>query len=151
MSEEMEFPVCCMAAPSETRLVDSIIFEHDLSVVGTIRVTYISSEELGILLDSVQREAGDLDKIRWVPYHLQFVLRRFGGTGFAHKRLAEKLSEYCKLMKDANELSGEGWEGLFVLFLVARCLNRKSYKTSVPDLSFATRKLRLFLIATTQP
>lgn len=95
-------------------------------------------EELGLLLDSVQPKIGDLCKIRWVPYHLQFVLHCFGGASFAHSRLAEQLSEYCNLVKDAKELSGEGWESLFVLFLVARCLNGKSDKTIVPNLWFET-------------
>jgi len=95
-------------------------------------------EELGILLDSVQDKVGDLDKIRWVPYHLQFVLHELSSANFAHARLADQLSDYCNLLKDAKQLSGEGWEGLFVLFLVARCLNCKDDNTFVPDLWFET-------------
>jgi hypothetical protein len=88
---------------------------------------------LGMLLDSVEGEANQFDAIRWVPYHLQFVLSELSKESFKYHRIAENLSKYCNLLKFAKEHSGEGWESIFVVVLVARCLNRLSCTTFVPD------------------
>ena len=44
-----------------------------------------------------------------------------------HRLARGLLSKYCKLMKDAKELSGEGWEGLFVFFLVVSIVKVTRY------------------------
>jgi len=89
-------------------------------------------EDLHILLDSAKGKEYDDDKIRWVPYHLQFVLEALGRNVFGNQELAGKLAHCCYVLKDAKEKSGDGWESLFVLLLVARCLNKLTDNTFVP-------------------
>ena len=89
-------------------------------------------EELHILLDSTPSKEGVTHKIRWVPYHLQYVLAEMGSSIHDKINLAQRLSDLCNLIKDAKEESGEGWEGLFVLVLIVRCLNNAYDGTFVP-------------------
>ena len=80
--------------------------------------------ELSLLLDSVQREPEEVDEVRWIPFHLQYVFEQFGAKqDFIHAGLSKTMASLCNLLKDAKELSGEGWEGLFVLFLIVRGLS----------------------------
>lgn len=95
-------------------------------------------EDLHIMLDSVPRREGEdqvdvTHKIRWIPYHLQFVFETMSDLDFEFSFLAEKMRDLCNLLLETKEKSGEGWEGLFVLFLLARCLTRMPDETFVPD------------------
>jgi hypothetical protein len=108
-----------------------------LSILSSLIEGYLNEmfpEELGLLLDSVQKTNEEVDKVRWVPYHLQFVLRKFSEarSTFHQADLAEQLSVCCNLLRDAKELSGEGWEGLFVVILFSRCLCNKYDGVFVP-------------------
>lgn len=96
-------------------------------------------EELHILLDSAPDRDGLMYKVRWVLVHLQYVLGELGRVSFANCQLAESLSGYCDLLNPKEE-SGEGWENLFVLFLVARCLIGKPHDDFVPVDWFQLKK-----------
>lgn len=66
-------------------------------------------EDLRILLDSAPNEDGIIEKIRWVPFHLQYVLDQMGRVGlasFGNARLADKLAGFCNLLQDSKEESG---------------------------------------------
>jgi hypothetical protein len=89
-------------------------------------------EDLLILLDSAPGADGLVQKIRWIPFHLRYVLEQMGQVSFGHARLADKLADFCSILKDSKEESGEGWESLFVLFLVAYCLTGTSDGAFVP-------------------
>jgi hypothetical protein len=80
-------------------------------------------QHLQILFDGCG-EAGSL-KARWVPCHLQYVLENMFSIGVDGelRKLGSNLAKFCKGLKDSDETSGKGWEGLFVLFLVARSIN----------------------------
>jgi hypothetical protein len=112
------------------------VFRHILRSIIDGYMGFQVPEELGLLLDSV----GGSNKfdIRWVPYHLQFVLSELSRTVFKYHLMAENLSKYCNILKFAKEHSGEGWESIFVVVLVARCLNRLHCGTFVPDRWFDT-------------
>ncbi|CAB9518384.1 unknown protein [Seminavis robusta] len=65
--------------------------------------------------------------IRWIPYHLQFVMAYFGAN---HRELhiqdlAGSMAMLCNQMTLAKEKSGDDWEGLFILFLLARCIAKE--------------------------
>eukprot|EP00522_Entomoneis_paludosa_P012124 CAMPEP_0172447224 /NCGR_PEP_ID=MMETSP1065-20121228/6574_1 /TAXON_ID=265537 /ORGANISM="Amphiprora paludosa, Strain CCMP125" /LENGTH=524 /DNA_ID=CAMNT_0013198469 /DNA_START=194 /DNA_END=1765 /DNA_ORIENTATION=+ len=90
----------------------------------------IVPEDLLILLDSAPDMDGLVQKIQWIPFHLQHVLESMGRETFDNARLAEKLAEFCNI-KGSKENSGEGWESLFVLFLFAYCLTGTSDGTFV--------------------
>eukprot|EP00977_Amphora_coffeiformis_P026447 scaffold26586_cov107-Amphora_coffeaeformis.AAC.1 len=89
-------------------------------------------KELYILVDATQNDDGITPKIRWLPYHLMYVLGQLGTSIYDKSKLEEKLSDLCNLIKEAKEQSGKGWEGLFVLFLVAHYLNKCSDGVFVP-------------------
>ena len=88
-------------------------------------------KELLILLDSAPGDDGVSHKVRWVLFHLQYVLGKMANVSFDHCQMAEHLSGFCDLL-NPKEQSGEGWEGLFVLFLVAYCLNGKTHDEFIP-------------------
>lgn len=103
-------------------------------------------KDLLILLDSAPDRDGLEQKIRWIPFHLQHVLESMGRVTFGHARLAEKLADFCNILKDSKENSGEGWESLFVLFLFAYCLTGTSDGTFVLGDWFAHGELpKVFL------
>ncbi|KAL3913423.1 MAG: hypothetical protein SGILL_006498 [Bacillariaceae sp.] len=104
---------------------------HSL-IFGTLKASF--PYELSLLLDTVQRGPYEVDVIRWIPYHLQYVLEEFGHSPhFVHAELATKMSLLCDLMNNSKELSGEGWDALFVLFLLVRGLSRNPDGFFVPD------------------
>jgi len=87
------------------------------------------SKSLEFLFDGVSFGAGAGEGlIRWVPYHLQFVMEYFRDNHEdVHIRdLAESMATLCNQMTLAKEKSGDGWEGLFVLVLLARCIAKRS-------------------------
>jgi hypothetical protein len=63
-------------------------------------------------------------KIRWVPFHLEYVLEHVTlGDESTLSKLSLEMAKLCKGLKEADKASGKGWEALFVIFLVARCIN----------------------------
>jgi hypothetical protein len=94
-------------------------------------------EDLHVLLDSARDDSHGYDqKIRWVPYHLSYVMDRIGDSTWdcSYKKLALTVADLCENVKKSKQESGEGWENLFVLFLLARCL------THSPDNVFIIEK-----------
>ena len=79
-------------------------------------------KSLQFLCDGCSEELGE-SRIRWVPFHLQYVMERFGHQNNRRLRiLADAIGTLCKQLLEAKEKSGDGWEGIFVLFLLARCI-----------------------------
>lgn len=79
-------------------------------------------EQLHLLLDGCG-EIGS-QKIRWVPFHLEYVLENVTLSEESKlSKLSLDMAQLCRGIKDADEASGKGWEALFVLFLAARCIN----------------------------
>ena len=77
--------------------------------------------QLHMILDTVGNENGCV--IRWVPFHLSFVLSKLKKADkFSYRRIATQMEELCDGIRDSKRCSGDGWEGLFVLFLLARCM-----------------------------
>jgi hypothetical protein len=74
---------------------------------------------LHILLDACGEPGWE--KIRWVPFHLEYVMKNLPLRDAALK-LATELGELCKHLSESKESSGDGWEAVFVLFLLARCI-----------------------------
>ena len=86
------------------------------------------SKSLEFLCDGVSVGTGAGEGlIRWIPYHLQFVMAYYGANhGELHIRdLAGSMATLCNQMTLAKEKAGDGWEGLFVLFLLARCIAKE--------------------------
>jgi hypothetical protein len=67
-------------------------------------------------------DAAGFQMIRWSPFHLEYVMSKLD---LDQKRLdgfAETIAKLCLQLVDSKESSGDGWEGIFVLFLLCRCL-----------------------------
>lgn len=92
-------------------------------------------EALHTLLDTSAAEPGS-EKIRWVPYHLEFVMQKIRFIDLEKSRLAQSIANLCKQLHDAKESSGDGWEALFVLFLLARCINAQWHDALLPKFAF---------------
>ena len=89
-----------------------------------------------MILDTAGNKGG-ASLIRWVPFHLSFVMSRLAtksGFPLRYRHLAGDIGKLCDNLRDSKSLSGEGWETLFVLFLLARCL------TGSPDDYFVPRQ-----------
>ena len=94
---------------------------------------------LHILLDASREPASEI--IRWIPFHFEYVMERFplhDECASAERALACSMAELCKKLLDAKELSGDGWEALFVLFLLARCIAARFDDVFVPRTWFST-------------
>jgi len=94
--------------------------------------------QLHAFLDASSSEDGS-EEVRWSPHHLEYILSnlRLGDRNDNH--LSESMSKLCKMLLDSKESSGEGWEGLFVLFLLARCLTAGWQTGVLPEFTFATQ------------
>ena len=57
--------------------------------------------------------------IRWVPFHFEYVMQKIGrrAQDESIRRLASGMAILCGRLR-----SGDGWKGLFVLLLIARCV-----------------------------
>ena len=108
------------------------------SIVKSLTTGCLSEvhDTLHILLDTCG-ERGSA-KVRWVPYHLECVMGRLSGKlgklSADYCMLASELERLCEQLIDAKESSGDGWEGVFVLFLLARCI------AAAPDEIFVPRQ-----------
>lgn len=51
----------------------------------------------------------------------------------SYKKLALTVAELCESVKASKQESGEAWENLFVLFLLARCLTHSHDNVFVPE------------------
>ena len=78
-------------------------------------------DPIHILLDTLKEK-----EIRWIPYHLQFVVDMMYHSAFPqspeYRQLAFSVQSLCNAFYTSKEHSGDGWESLFVLFLLARCI-----------------------------
>ena len=86
------------------------------------------------LLDSSHSDSGT-EMIRWVPYHLEYVLANMQ-LGYRKSLLAKAISVLCNQLLTAKESSGEGWEAVFVLFLLARCVSGSWHQVMLPEFAF---------------
>jgi hypothetical protein len=76
---------------------------------------------------------GSKKLVRWVPYHLQFLMGRLKTDthlDVSHRAYAEKIEELCYSLRTAKHQSGDAWEALFVIFLLARCVAGIPHKSS---------------------
>ena len=89
-------------------------------------------KELHMLLDTAGNEDG-ISVIRWVPFHLSFVMSRLAmAHDFSYNHIAGRIGKLCDDLRDSKRFSGEGWEAIFVLFLLARCLTKLDDEFFVP-------------------
>jgi len=92
---------------------------------------------LHILLDGCRESLGE-SKIRWVPFHFQYVMESLQRESNETIRvLARAMATLCKQLYESKELSGDGWEGLFVLFLLARSIANFHDNVFIPEEWFA--------------
>jgi hypothetical protein len=88
---------------------------------------------LHMLLDSAGNSDGP-SVVRWVPFHLSFVMSRLAtADSFSYKLIAVHMGKLCDSLRDAKRFSGDSWEAIFVLFLLARCLTGSSDEYFVPS------------------
>ena len=83
-------------------------------------------------LDAVNAVAGS-ERVRWSPHHLEFVLGKLALDDDEADHLAKRMGDLCKNVLTAKEQSGDGWEALFVLFLLARCVTKSWQEPILPD------------------
>jgi hypothetical protein len=79
--------------------------------------------EFHAFLDATGSGPGS-ERVRWSPHHLEFVLSRLILDDLNDDKLANSMASLCKKVLESKESSGDGWEGLFVLFLLARCITK---------------------------
>lgn len=100
--------------------------------------------QLHMLLDSAGNRDGP-SVIRWVPFHLSFVLSRLAtANSFSYKIIADHMVKLCDNLRDSKRFSGDGWEGIFVLFLLARCLTGSYDEYFAPSKWFSENPKVLF-------
>ena len=110
------------------------------SVTGNLRGV---PEPLLLLCHGCPDSLGD-GKIRWVPFHLEYVMGSFARhSNFGIRKLSTALVDLCKQLVGAKEKSGEGWEGLFVVFLLARCVANISDQLFLPQDWFADNSVTI--------
>ncbi|CAB9524871.1 hypothetical protein SEMRO_1597_G284900.1 [Seminavis robusta] len=73
---------------------------------------------LHALIDASHTD-GEIRKIRWAPYHLRFVFQELDLEG-DYSELKSSMAELCHQVLTSKAASGDAWECLFVLFLIAR-------------------------------
>jgi hypothetical protein len=79
-------------------------------------------------------------KVRWVPYHLEYVLSRMLMVlNPSDSLLADAMRSMLQQLARSKEKSGEGWECMFVLFLLARCISRLGNALFLPKEWFEGR------------
>lgn len=90
-------------------------------------------KQLHMILDTAGNDQGP-SVIRWVPFHLSFVLSHLAMTRkFSYRYIASHMQKLCDSIRDSKTYSGDGWEGIFVLFLLARCLTGTYDEYFVPS------------------
>jgi hypothetical protein len=87
------------------------------------------------LLDASSSPSG-AELVCWPPYHLQFVLEKLDIDDPDYNMIQHKMAGLCIQVLESTESSGDGWEALFVLFILARCLNRKWLDPIFPEPEF---------------
>jgi hypothetical protein len=101
-------------------------FKNILASIITGNLTLVPAP-LHILLDTSKEK-----KIRWIPYHLQFVMEMMYQCAFPdspkYRQLSFAVKTLCNDFYTAKEHSGDGWESLFVLFLLVRCIVAEPHK-----------------------
>ncbi|CAB9524572.1 hypothetical protein SEMRO_1554_G282000.1 [Seminavis robusta] len=86
-----------------------------------------------MILDTAGNEQGP-SVIRWVPFHLSSVLSHLATERkFSYRHIASHAQKLCDTIRDSKTYSGNGWEGIFVLFLLARGLTGTSDEYFVPS------------------
>ena len=69
-----------------------------------------------------------------MPFHFQYVMQTLSGKLHKQNRLlAEALASLFAQLLESKQRSGDGWEGLFILFLLARCIAGKHENYFIPD------------------
>ena len=78
--------------------------------------------EFHTFLDATGAGGPGTERVRWSPHHLEFVLTNLILDDKNDDKLAKSMGSLCKSVLQSKESSGDGWEALFVLFLLARCI-----------------------------
>jgi len=75
-------------------------------------------------------------KLRWIPYHMMEVLRKFALTApSSDKNLREAMTKIINLIHEfftAKESAGKAWENLFLLLVMIRVVSREFDKVILP-------------------
>jgi hypothetical protein len=79
--------------------------------------------EFHAFLDATGSVPGS-ERVRWSPHHLEYVLTKLILDDINGDRLADSMGSLCMSVLGSKESSGDGWEALFVLFLLARCVTQ---------------------------
>ncbi len=115
--------------PSQKRneaIVECIKIGVNDNNVKVLLRSFISGEYLSVLppLQNLMNTVAD-EKILWIPYHMVEVLKVFCTTGNVSRDLrlmVQKIVNLFNTFKDAKDVSGDGWEALFVIVLLIRCI-----------------------------
>ena len=87
------------------------------------------------LLDASSSPSGS-ELVNWAPYHLEFVLDNLQVDDASYNMIKSSMAQLCKQILESKECSGDGWEALFVLFLLARFLTSSWIDPILPELAF---------------
>jgi hypothetical protein len=109
--------------------------------VKTLLSTILSGETTGVpkklheLMDIATDSEKGTNYVRWIPFHMQYVLERMA----MHTELPVELRTCLKGLgalftsfKTAKMESGDAWEALFIIVLLIRCLCGEFYECLLP-------------------
>ncbi|KAL3925119.1 MAG: hypothetical protein SGILL_000624 [Bacillariaceae sp.] len=88
--------------------------------------------EFHSFLDATGAGGPGSERARWSPHHLEYVLNALNLNHENDSRLAKSMAGLCKSILTSKESSGDGWEALFVLFLLARCVTNSWQEPLLP-------------------
>ena len=119
------FSQFCINEQEEFRRLNTSLVSGKLSAL---------SPALHILVDGWYDDAG-VRGIRWLPFHLEYVMDAISlwSTSQDIRELAAVMRTLCAQLHQSKELSGDGWEGLFVLFLMAKCIAGQADSKLLPE------------------
>ena len=94
----------------------------------------------------------DTGLVLWIPYHMIYVLKKIIADGGVNSRSAGHLQTLVTCLNTFNEEQnepGEGWESLFVLVLLVRCLTRSL--DTVLTINFASFTYEDYKVTVNEP
>jgi hypothetical protein len=90
-------------------------------------------EPLLVLMDSFSRHGPRL--VKWIPFHIMEALKKFAKFGQCSTYLSVnvlRITEYFDVFFKAKNSGGDGWEALFIVVVLIRCLTGKSDALFLP-------------------
>jgi hypothetical protein len=114
-------------------------------LLGTILSGDIGSVPDCLLeLMDVDTDEDGRNYIRWVPYHMQYVLQQMSTNALLSDALRKCLSALANLLvafRTAKTESGDAWEALFLIVLLSQCLCGIQECDLLPCTGFAASRL----------